>query len=142
MCAPIRAVVCVAVLLACAVGPWAAIDAQSHAPAVPLDTETARRIDGVFAAWDSTTSPGGALGVSRDGAIVYSRGYGMANLEYDIAISPGSIFHVASISKQFTAFAVALLASDGKLSLDDDIRKHLPELKDFGRKVTVRHLMH
>ena len=117
--------------------------AASQTPAAaPLDAETIGRIDAIFAPWDSTASPGCALGVSRNGRVIYARGYGMANLEYDAAISPESIFHVASISKQFAAFSVALLAADGKLSLDDDVRKHLPELPDFGKRITVRHLMH
>jgi CubicO group peptidase (beta-lactamase class C family) len=115
---------------------------QEHRAAPALDADTIRRIDAVFAPWDTTSSPGCAVGVSRDGVLAYSRGYGMANLEYDVAISPDSIFHVASISKQFAAFAVALLAADGKLSLDDDVRKHVPDLPDFGARVTIRHLMH
>jgi CubicO group peptidase (beta-lactamase class C family) len=114
---------------------------QAPHPA-PLDAETAGRVDAIFAPWSSTASPGCALGVSRHGTVVYARGYGMANLEHDAAISPDSIFHVASISKQFAAFSVALLAADGTLSLDDEVRKHLPEVPDFGKRITVRHLMH
>ena len=114
---------------------------QAPGPA-PLDAATAGRIDAIFAPWNSTASPGCAVGVSRNGTVVYARGYGMANLEHDAAISPDSIFHVASISKQFAAFSVALLAADGKLSLDDEVRKHLPEIPDFGKRITVRHLMH
>jgi CubicO group peptidase (beta-lactamase class C family) len=116
------------------------IRAQHAAPS--LDAETRRRIDAAFAAWDTTASPGCAVGISRAGTVVYARGYGMANLESDAAVSPDSIFHVASISKQFTAFSAALLAADGKLSLDDEVRKHLPEIPDFGKRITVRHLMH
>ena len=114
---------------------------QAQSPA-PLDADTAGRIDAIFAPWNSTASPGCAVGVSRNGTVVYARGYGMANLEHDAAISPDSIFHVASISKQFAAFSVALLAADGKLSLDDEVRRHLPEIPDFGKRITVRHLMH
>jgi CubicO group peptidase (beta-lactamase class C family) len=65
----------------------------------------------------------------------------MANLEHDIPITPASIFHVASVSKQFTAASIMLLAADGKLSLDDDIRKHLPEIPDYGHPITIRHLL-
>jgi CubicO group peptidase (beta-lactamase class C family) len=72
---------------------------------------------------------------------VYQNGYGMANLEVDAPITPSTIFHVASVSKQFTAMAIMLLARDGKLSLDDDIRRHLPELPDYGHKITIRHLL-
>jgi CubicO group peptidase (beta-lactamase class C family) len=81
------------------------------------------------------------VGVARHGAVVFQNGYGMANLEVDAPITPASIFHVASVSKQFTAMAVALLARDGKLSLDDDVRKHLPELPDYGHTITIRHLL-
>ena len=109
--------------------------------AAPITAEMAQRIDAVFANWDNTRSPGCAVGVSQNGNPVYSRGYGMSNLEYDIPITPDSIFNVASISKQFTAFSVALLASDGKLSLDDDIRRYLPEVPDYGQRITIRHLL-
>lgn len=112
------------------------------AQATSLTPQQRARIDSVFAQWDRTNSPGCALGVSRGGEMLYERGYGMANLETGLAISPSSIFHVASISKQFTAAAVALLASRGKLSLDDDIRKHVPEIPDYGTRITIRHLMH
>lgn len=66
----------------------------------------------------------------------------MANLEYDIPIGPSTIFHIASESNQFTAFCIVLLAQQGKLSLDDDIRKYLPELPDFGKKITIRNLIY
>jgi CubicO group peptidase (beta-lactamase class C family) len=108
----------------------------------PVTPQQRARIDSVFAQWDRTNSPGCALGISRAGEMLYERGYGMANLETGLAISPTSIFHVASISKQFTAAAVALLASRGRLSLDDDIRKHVPEIPDYGTRITIRHLMH
>jgi CubicO group peptidase (beta-lactamase class C family) len=106
-----------------------------------LTADTTRQIDAVFAPWDSTHSPGCVLGVSRDGNIVYARGYGMSNLEYDVAISPESLFQIGSISKQFTAFAIALLERDGKLAFDDDIRRYLPELPDYEQKITIRHLL-
>jgi CubicO group peptidase (beta-lactamase class C family) len=109
--------------------------------AADLPGDVTRKLDEVFAKWDSTASPGCALGVSRDGALAYSRAYGMANFEHDVAITPGSIFHVASISKQFTGFAIALLAKDGKLSLDDPVLKHIPELPDYGHPITIRHLL-
>jgi CubicO group peptidase (beta-lactamase class C family) len=114
--------------------PWA----QGSAP---IATETARQIDAVFAAWATTSSPGCALGVSRNGNQVYSRGYGMANLEHDVPITPDSIFNIGSVSKQFTAFSIALLANDGKLSIDDDIRRYLPELPDYGQPIRIRHLL-
>jgi CubicO group peptidase (beta-lactamase class C family) len=106
----------------------------------PADT-TRLAVNRVFAAWSATDGPGCALGVSRDGKVVYENGFGMANLELDAPITPGSIFHVASVSKQFTGMAIALLARDGKLSLDDDIRRHLPEIPNYGHRITIRHLL-
>lgn len=99
-------------------------------------------IDSVFADFDTTTAPGCALGVIRDGALVYKRGYGMANLEYGIALSPRSVFRTGSVGKQFTAMAIALLAEEGIISLDDSIRKLFPELPDYADEITIRHLIH
>jgi CubicO group peptidase (beta-lactamase class C family) len=109
---------------------------QSLAPGV------AKQVDAVFARWDKSDSPGCALGVYRDGRIVYKRGYGMEDLNEDVKITPSTVFHVASMSKQFTAASIVLLAQQGKLSLDDDVRKYIPELPDFGQKITIRHLVH
>jgi CubicO group peptidase (beta-lactamase class C family) len=106
----------------------------------PADT-TRLAVNRVFAAWSATDGPGCAVGVSREGRVVYENGFGMANLELDAPITPASIFHVASVSKQFTGMAIALLARDGKLSLDDDIRRYLPEIPDYGHRITIRHLL-
>jgi CubicO group peptidase (beta-lactamase class C family) len=100
-----------------------------------------RAVDKVFENFRNTDGPGCAVGVSRDGNVILERGYGMANLETDTPIRPTSIFHVASVSKQFTATAILLLERDGKLSLDDNIRKYLPEIPDYGTPVTIRHLL-
>ncbi len=100
------------------------------------------RVDSVFADVDTPTTPGCALSVVRDGAPIYERGYGMANLEYGIPITPHSVFHVASVSKEFTAMAVELLVNEGKVSWDDDIRKYVPEVPDFGTPIKLRHLVH
>ncbi len=100
------------------------------------------QVDEIFSPYDHTWTPGCAVGVIRDGEFVLRRGYGMANLEYGIALSPESVFRIGSTSKQFTAAAILLLAQEGKLSLDDDVRDHLPELHDFSTPVTIRHLMH
>lgn len=107
-----------------------------------LTPEMTRQVDGVFAKWDRADSPGCALGVYHGGQIVYKRGYGMEDLNEDVRIAPGTVFHVASMSKQFTAAAIVLLAQQGKLSLDDDVRKYIPELPDFGAKITIRNLVH
>lgn len=99
-------------------------------------------IDAVFAEWDGVHSVGCALGVVRDGRFLYKRGYGMANLDWGIPITPSTVFYVGSISKQFTAASIALLAREGKLDLDADIHTYLPELIDYGHTVTVRHVIH
>ena len=98
------------------------------------------QVDELFTAWDTNDTPGAAVAIVKDGAIIYKKGYGMANLEYDIPISPSSIFHVASVSKQFTVFSILLLEEQGKLNLDDDIRKYIPEVPEFGKTITLRHL--
>jgi len=85
------------------------------------------RVDKLFAQWNRSDSPGCSLGVSRNGAVVYERGYGMANLELGVPITPASVFHVASVSKQFTAMSILLLAQRGQLSLDDEVRKYITE---------------
>jgi CubicO group peptidase (beta-lactamase class C family) len=101
-----------------------------------------RSIDDLFAEWNKPDSPGCALAVIKEGKIIYKRGYGCANLEYGTPITPSTVFNIASASKQFTAMCVLLLAQQGKLSLDDDIRKYIPEVPEFGRVITIRHLVH
>ena len=98
------------------------------------------RIDAIFAPWAAPDAPGCAVSVMEGSDIVFARGYGSANLEYGVPITPASVFHVASVSKQFTALAVALLADEGRLSWDDDVRRHVPELPDYGVPITLRHL--
>ena len=102
----------------------------------------AKKIDRIFSEWDRTNSPGCSLAVLKDGKIIYERGYGMSNLEYNIAITPVSRFHVASISKQLTAAAIVRLSLEGKLSLNDNIRKYIPEVPDFGHTITLANLLH
>ena len=107
---------------------------------MPQDDRTAR-MDETFKEFSPPGSPGCAVGVYHEDKIVISRAYGMANLDHDIPLTSTSIFHVASLSKQFTSAAILLLAQDGKLSLDDDVRKYVPELPDFGKRITIRQLM-
>jgi CubicO group peptidase (beta-lactamase class C family) len=99
-------------------------------------------VDAIFSAYDRTDSPGCALGVIRDGDFVYRRGYGMANLEYDLPLGAQSIFRIGSTSKQFTATAIALLAEDGKISLDDPVRRYFPEFPAWADAMTIRQLVH
>lgn len=98
-------------------------------------------VDAVFRAFDNTRSPGCALGVSQDGETVLLRAYGMADLEHGVPNTAGTIFEPGSVAKQFTAAATVLLALDGKISLEDDVRKYIPELPDYGEPVTIRHLL-
>ena len=103
--------------------------------------QEARRVDALFERWDRTDSPGCSLGIVREGRLIYERGYGMANLEHDMPIMPDTVFRIASVSKQFTAMSLLLLEQDGVLSLDDDIRKYLPDMPDYGRPISIRHLV-
>jgi CubicO group peptidase (beta-lactamase class C family) len=114
--------------------------APSPAPA-PQDT-LASKIDPIFADLTKPGSPGCAVGVYRAGEIVFARGYGLASIEHQIPIAKDTVFDIGSVSKQFTAMAVLLLAKDGKLSLDDDVRKYVPEVPVYGKPITLRHLLH
>jgi CubicO group peptidase (beta-lactamase class C family) len=100
------------------------------------------KIDAIFEKYNSKTGPGCAVSVIHNGQVVYSKAYGMANLEYDISISPSTVFDIASVSKQFTGLAISTLLQEGRIALDDDIRKYLPEVPDFGKIITIRHLIH
>lgn len=98
-------------------------------------------IDSIFQQFDGTRTPGCAVGVSDAHSIILERAYGMADLEHDVANAAGTVFEPGSVSKQFTAAATILLALDGKISLQDDIREYIPELPDYGEPVTIRHLL-
>lgn len=100
------------------------------------------KIDEIFALWDNPKSAGGAVGVMKDGKVIYSKAFGAASLEYSIPNTPETIFNTGSVSKQFTAMGIVLLHQQGKLSIDDDIRKYLTDLPDFGHKITIRHMLH
>ena len=101
----------------------------------------AARLDSFFERYNSKDTPGLAVAVSRDGKVILSRAYGMADLEHEIANTPDTIFEAGSVSKQFTAGAIVTLAIQGKLSLDDNIRKYVPEVPDYGTPITIRHLL-
>jgi CubicO group peptidase (beta-lactamase class C family) len=110
---------------------------QAHAQ----DTAISQYVDRVFAEWTGDSTPGCAVGVERHGRPVLTRAYGMADLEHGIRNAPETIFEAGSVAKQFTAAAVVLLALDGLLTLDDDVRKYVPELPDYGHTITLRHLL-
>ncbi len=116
-------------------------EAQEAGP-VALQIPDPGEIDAVFAQFDEPGSVGCSLGVADQGKLIYKNGYGHANLDWDIPMSPTTVIYVGSVSKQFTAAAIAFLAHDGKLALDDDVREYLPEMPDRDPPVTVRHLVH
>jgi CubicO group peptidase (beta-lactamase class C family) len=98
-------------------------------------------VDRLFSSWNRNDAPGCAVGISRNGAIVYEHGYGMANLELHAPITPETVFPVASITKSFTAMSVLLAAERGFLSLDDEVQKYIPEWRDRDDHITIRHLL-
>jgi CubicO group peptidase (beta-lactamase class C family) len=121
------------VLVAClAISNTATADSQKQAAA----------IDRLFSPWKRADTPGCSLAVMRNGRIVFERGYGMADLAHDVKVTGATVFYVGSISKQFTAAALLMLVRDGKISLDDPIRKYVPELPNFGVPITLRQLLH
>jgi CubicO group peptidase (beta-lactamase class C family) len=109
--------------------------------AQPSANNFEKRVDSLFNKWNSIDSPGAVIALLKDNKVIYKKGYGAANLEYSILNQPNTVFDIASLSKQFTAFSIATLVQEGKISLDDDIRKYVPELQDFGSLVTIRHLL-
>ena len=102
----------------------------------------AGKIEQMLSRWDRPGSPGAALAVVRDGKLVYAGGFGHANLEHSIPMTPHTVVDAASLAKQFTGMAIAMLVQQGKLSLEDDYRKHLPEMPDYGPVITLDHLVH
>jgi CubicO group peptidase (beta-lactamase class C family) len=132
MRARIRFVLFIGVATCLPVLTVAAADVQKQAAA----------IDRLFSPWSKSDTPGCSVAVMKNGRIVFERGYGMADLDHDVKITPVTVFDVGSIAKQFTAAAILLLAQEGKLSLDDSIRKYLPEVPDFGVPVTLRQMLH
>jgi CubicO group peptidase (beta-lactamase class C family) len=122
---------------------WLLAPSVAASQTEPITTPAMERaVDQLFAQWAEPNSPGAVIAVVQNGKIIYSQGYGAANLEYGVPNTPATVFHLASVSKQFTAFAIYLLAQDGKLSLDDDVRKYVPKLHDFGKVITIRQLLH
>jgi CubicO group peptidase (beta-lactamase class C family) len=120
-------------LLLCA----ATLGAASVGTMAPLD----ERVDRLFIAVNSST-PGCVVGVIRSGELSLTRAYGSANLELGIPLKTDSVLPIASMSKQFTAMAIILLVEDGKLALNDDVEKYVPELPSYGRTITIANLLH
>lgn len=107
-----------------------------------LSRKTERRIDSIFASVDRTNSPGYAIGVIKKGKLILARGYGLADLDNNIPITSHTVFHLASVSKQFTAAAIALLILDGKLSLDTPVENFFPEVKKYNVNLQIKHLIY
>ena len=120
--------------------PLAAVPLPQGIP--PTADSLSAGVDRLFERWHRPDSPGAAVLVLRDGEVVHAKGYGMADLEQGVPIRTTSVFDIASVSKQFGAMAVALLEAEGRLSPDDEVREHIPELPDFGHPITIRHLVH
>jgi CubicO group peptidase (beta-lactamase class C family) len=121
-------------LLLCIASAWNNFYGQSN------DADAAGQIDKLFSAYNAAT-PGVAVAVVMDGKIVFKKGYGTANLEYDIPVTTKTVFQIASVSKQFTAFSIYLLEKQGKISLEDDIRKHVPEMPNVEKTIRIKHLL-
>ena len=115
---------------------------------LPLDIysqpskEEIQKIDSLFISWNQPNHPGGSIRIMKEGKVIFSRAYGLASLEYLVPNTPDTRFNIASVSKQFTCMGMVLLHLQGKLSFDDDVRKYLPELPDFGDTITIRQLIH
>jgi len=107
-----------------------------------LSRDQTAKIDALFAAFDRDGSPGYAIGVVKNGELAYARGYGRADLDNNVPITPQTSFHLASLSKQFTAAAIALLVLDGKLTLDTPVATFIPEVRRYGEDLRVKHLIY
>jgi CubicO group peptidase (beta-lactamase class C family) len=112
--------------------------AQTQPPT--QSTDKSAEVDKIFA-WTKPTEPGCAVAVSQNGKLVVNKGYGMADVERDVPITPTTVFDAGSIRKQFVAASILMLAEEGKLALTDDIRKYIPQLPDYGRTITIDHLL-
>jgi CubicO group peptidase (beta-lactamase class C family) len=111
-------------------------------PVAAQNGDLATRVDAMFADFNRPGSPGLAVAVVKDGRIILERGYGHANLEHGVRITPSTVFDIASVSKQFAGLSIAMLVDQGRINLKDDIRKYIPELQDVGQTITIDHLLH
>jgi CubicO group peptidase (beta-lactamase class C family) len=100
------------------------------------------KMDAIFSAYDNKTGAGLAAGIVQNGKVIFKKGYGLANMEYDLPNTSSSVFDIASVSKQFAGLAISTLVQEGKIALSDDIHKYLPEVPDFGKTITIQHLVH
>ena len=107
-----------------------------------FSTADQTRIDELFKTWNTNSSPGAALGIIKDGKLVYTKGFGMADLEHDIPITDSTIFYIGSVSKQFVTMCILLLEEQGKINLDDRVQKYLPDFPEYNGPLTIRHFIH
>lgn len=103
---------------------------------------TDNQINAIFSQWDTPDKPGISVGILNDGEIVYAKGFGLANLEHQIPISPNTKFHIGDLAKEFTVYALLLLEERGQLSFQDDIRNYLPQLKSLKHSISIQQLVH
>ena len=115
---------------------------QGAPPPVHVSQAVATRIDSIFAQYDRANAPGYAVGVLHQGRLVYAKGFGGANLDHGIRITPASVFNVASLSKQFTAASIGILVRRGRVSLEDEVRRHVPEFPHYPGPVRIKHLLY
>jgi CubicO group peptidase (beta-lactamase class C family) len=124
------------VLLSCVISAFSQTAGAQQSPG-----RNASAVDEVFTDVAKPDTPGCALAVARDGQLIYAKGYGSANLEQRVPITPDSVFDIGSTSKQFSAASILLLEKQGKLSVNDDVRKYVPEIPDYGKKITILNLL-
>lgn len=120
---------------------WAALSPAAGRCGRP-DQEFSTQVDRLFSEWDREDCPGAVAAVVWNGRVLHRKAYGMANLEWGVPNSPRTVFCVGSVSKQFTGYAAALLVAQGRLRLEDDYRTHIPEMPDYGRRITIGDLVH
>lgn len=115
------------------------LSCQTNQP--PTFTEN-QEVDALFKEWNFEQSPGCALAVIKDGEIIYKKGYGTADLEHDVPITPATVFYIGSVSKQFVTMSILLLVEEGKINLDDAVQTYLPDFPTYEKEVTIRNLIH
>jgi len=133
----IRLIFCISFVLVFGVKTQTAVACQAYTHNALTD-----KVDEMFKQWDKDDSPGAGVGIFKDGTIIYARGYGIANLEYALPWTPQTPSRIGSISKQFIGMCIAILAEQGKISLNDNIRKYIPDWPEYNGPVQLRHLMH
>jgi len=133
----IRLIFCISFVLVFGVKTQTAVACQAYTHNALTD-----KVDEMFKQWDKDDSPGAAVGILKDGRIIYARGYGIANLEYALPWTPQTPSRIGSISKQFIAMCIAILAEQGKISLDDNIRKYFPDWPEYNGSIKLKHMLH